>query len=235
MVFKRTKIVSTPLEFQVDYREGKTEILVFQTGPQDKILVNNVSDLWRHGFVEESNGIKCLIEHEDLLTLLAIKSTNPSIDLNGVIRFELNPSVLRYLRENPSTVESAGSKNILISADRVKKRVDLSYDPRSGLMIRAGYQISGRDGIVSKKQLRNTSDPEYIRIDEVFYPAPEEHNKRLNDYLVSEEIRIDSDRINDFFERDLEFLNTNFDLVNNTAQSQIENVRKLKSILRGML
>jgi len=236
MIFKRSKIVTTPLEFQIDFREGKIEILVFQKGPNEKKLVNSISDYWRHGFVEESNGIKRHIEHEDLITLLAIKSMNPAIDLNGVIRFELNPSVLQYLREKRSIVERESSTNIIISADRVKTRVDLSYDPRSGLMIRAGYQISGRDGLVSKNQLRKTSDPEYVRFDEVFYPAPEEEpNERLNDYLERGEIRIDGDGIDDFFDRDLEFLNTNFDMVNNAAQSQIENIRKLKTILRGML
>jgi len=236
MVFNRRRIVTTPLEFQVDFREGNTEILVNQIGPDEKTPVKNVSELWRHGFVEESKGVKRHIELEDLKALLAIKSANPSIDLNGVVRFELNPSVLHYLREKRFVVESESSRNFIISSDGIKKRVDVSYDPRSGLLIKTGYQISGKDEIIPRKQLRRTSDPEYVRIDDSFYPAPkEEHDERLNDFIEREEIRIDGDRIENFFEKDLEFLNKNFDVVNNVAHAQIENIRRLKSILREML
>jgi len=236
MVFKRARIVSTPLEFSFDFQEGYTEILVIQIRPNGKTPVKDISEFWRHGFVQGSKGVKHLIEHEDLRLLLAIKSTNPSIDLNGVIRFEFNPSILQYVREKKtSIVETESSKNIIISVDGMKKRADVSYNPRSGLLIKTGYQISGMDEIIPKNQLRKTSDPDYVRIDGAYYPAPEEHNERLNDFIDRGEIRVDDDRIDDFFERDLEFLKTNFDVINNFAEKQIENIRRLKSILREML
>ena len=235
MVINRTRIVATSLEFHVDYREGKIEILVYQIGPNGKTLVKKPTELWRHGFMEAGKGIKFLIEQEDLLVLLAIKSTNPSIAGDSIIRFEIYPSILNYMRNKSSIVESESSKNIIISADRLKKRVDVSYDPRSGLFIKTGYQISGKEDIIPKKQLIKTSDPEYVSINDSFYPAPGEHNERLNNFIEKGEMRIDVDHIDDFFQRELEFLNTNFEVVNNSALSQMENIRRLKSILREML
>jgi len=235
LVIKRTRIITTPLEFHVDYLEGNHEILVYQMEKAGKTLVNNITELWRHGLVGEKTGVKHRIELEDLQVLLALKSTNPSIGLEGVIRFELNPSILNYLRNKRSVVQSESSKNILISADRLKKRVDVSYDPSSGLHIKTGYQIPGAEELIPKKQLKQTSDPEYICINDSFYPAPEAHNERISEYLEKGEIIIDNDQIDDFFQGELEFLNYNFEVVNNNATSQMENVRRLKSILRGML
>ncbi len=235
MVIKRTRIITTPLEFHVDYLEGTHEILVYQMEQTGKNLVKNITELWRHGLVGEKTGIKHRIEHEDLQVLLALKSTNPSIGLEGVIRFELNPSILNYLRIKRSIVESERSKNIIISADSLKKRVDISYDPTSGITIETGYQISGKEEIIPKNQLIQTSDPEYICINDSFYPAPEAHNERISEYIEKGEIIIDNDQIDEFLQTDLKFLNNNFDVVNNIALSQRENIRRLKSILREML
>ena len=219
--FQRTKIIPVPLEYYVDYRDGLHEIRVYQRKDEERILVDDVKDIWRHGFILESDKDKHVISQDDLETLLAIRALNPQVDDEGVIRSEVFPSILNYLREKKTIEEGVESKNITIVTDPLKRYANVSFDPSKGINVKTGYQEPEGDILISKSDLFHSLDPEYIRIGDTFYPTPIEEDEKIRELIDKENIFIHVDVVPDFFKRDLVFIKTNFNAVLSEEVAQI--------------
>ena len=220
--FRRTRIVPVPLEFHVDYRDGYHEIRVFRRTDEEQVPVRSIKEIWRHGFVWESDKVKPAITQDDLETLLALRSLNPQVDDEGVIRSEVFPSILRYLREQKTIEEGAESKEIRIAKELLQRRAEVSFDSSNGICIRTGYQVPKRNALISKGDLIPSPDPEFVRIEGSFYPTPIEEDEKIRELIDKESILIRIDHVPDFFKRDLVFLKANFDAVLTEEVTEIE-------------
>jgi len=228
--FIRPKIIERNLEFQVDYEDGYHFVSVYllhENGEKERI--EDIQNLWRHGFLYETDREKHVITQKDFESLLAIRALNPKIDDNGVIRSEVFPSVLNYLRKNDSVYETDSSKQLLVHDEPLPKIVELDHVPDVGINASTGYRIEGSDEIIAKSELNSTQDPDYSRIGNEFYLTPVEEDERIKEYLESGGFSVSESDIPDFLLRDLAFLKSNFNAV------ILGNVEQLKVVQYDMI
>jgi len=212
--FQRTKFIERPLDFHVDFNNGMHEIQIFTKSDEDtNEQIIDVTNLWRHGYYLDNEKEKHTISHDDFETLLAIRALNPRVSDEGVIKSEVFPSVLNYLRKNKTITESNNSKEIKIHQDPLPRAAEIVYTKNQGIEAIIGYQREGKDELIVKSDLESTIDPEYSRIDNEFFLTPVEDNDKIRNYLDSERIYIPDIDIPEFLKRDLAFLKLNFNAV----------------------
>jgi len=224
-IIRRKKILQIPLEFRVDLdKNGNHVIEVYMELEGEKTRVENVSELWRHGFSIKRDNKVYFIANDDLETLLSIRSLNPRITKDGRIVSEVYPLVLKYLRGKSRVKESENSRKLVIHEEPPRRCAEIYYNSATGLHIKTGYEIPGCNEIVPKSALKTTSDGEYIRFGCNFYPYPKEENQKVKEWIEAEYIHIDLDHIPEFFKRDLVLIKTHFKAILN------EEAEKLKII-----
>ncbi len=212
--FQRTKFIEIPLVFDVGYENGYHLITVHYIGTNgERQQIKDIPSLWNHGFFNDNEHEKQVIAQKDYETLLAIRALNPRIDNNGVIRSEVYPSVLNYLRRNDSVKESESSEELIIHDQPLSTAVELEYTHKEGIKASAGYQIEGSDEIVLKKGLNQTQDPDYLQIGKNFYLTPVIKDDLIRDYIDSGGFSVAEADIPHFLLRDIAFLRSNFSAV----------------------
>ena len=219
---RRTKILEIPVFFELDYINGQHEIRIYQDIEGEKIQITNVQELMKHGFVWEGEKEKHIISQSDFETLLAIKALNPKIGEDGVIRSDVYPSILKYLRATSTLDESDSSKSIKVLDEPLQKRAEVLYQPDKGISVKAGFQIPDGDELIFKSSLESTIDPEYVKVGDTFVLLPTVDNKQVEDLLDREQFTVDPDDVPYFFKRDLIFIKSNFNAVLTGEINRIE-------------
>jgi non-specific serine/threonine protein kinase len=212
--FQRTRFEEVPLEFEVDYNNGYHEIMVY-VNPEDgeKQRLTNIADLWNHGYFSETEKEKKIIPREDFETLLAIRALNPKLEPSGIIRSEVYPSVLNYLREHKKVKETESSREIKIHDEPIPRVAELEYQTNKGIEAKFGYKIEGKDEIIQIDDLEETADPEYSRVGKEFYLKPVEEDSQIRKLLQSKRVFIPDSDIPEFLLKDLALIKSNFNAV----------------------
>ncbi len=212
--FVRTEIIERNLEFNVDYDNVCHIITVDLLDDKgEKERITDIRSLWNHGFLYETDREKHVIAQKDYETLLAIRAFNPKIDSNGLIRSEVFPSVLNYLRKNPSVKETDSSESLTIHDEPLPLVAELEYVPDKGINASVGYRVSDSDEVIPKSELNPTQDPDYTRVGKEFYLTPVVEDERINEYVESGGFSIPEADMPQFLLRDLAFLRSNFSAV----------------------
>lgn len=219
---KRRKILYAPLEFEVDLDEnGKHIIDIYMNIEGRKIRVKNIKEIWNHGFSITRDNRIYFISNSDLEVLLSIRSLNPKITKNGRILCEVPPPILRYLRRKSQVKESENSKKLVIHEEPLRRRVEINYDPATGLHIKTGYEMPGFEITLPKSSLKVTPDGEYVKIGYDFFKYPREENPLVKEWIDAEYIHVDLDHVPEFFMRDLVLMKLHFKAVLNEEAEKI--------------
>lgn len=222
-LFRSTRIVETPLDFTVGTDEqGKQVIEAYLTIEGQKQQVKDITKLWSYGYALEKDGTRYVLDRESINTLLSIRALNPEVTAGGKIIADINPAILKYLRQQHDVSEDATSRRIEIHDEPLKHRAEVQYDPQKGMQVKAGYEVPGREGVVKLNDFDKSSNTEYARLGNVFYCLPQEENPRVKTWVETQEKTVDLDDIPEFFKRDLVLLKSNFNAVLTEQANKIQ-------------
>ncbi|MEM2734857.1 MAG: DEAD/DEAH box helicase [Candidatus Bathyarchaeia archaeon] len=153
--------------------------------------------------------------------LLAIRSANPKISSDGNVEFDLRPSILLYLRKK-GVAEGERCSELMIHDEPMKRRAEISYDPKYGLHVKVGYENPEGNGVVLLKEMRRSFDGNYVQFRNHFYPYPREEDQKIREWIEIGEKTIGPEEIPEFFKRDLVLLKSNFNAVLTEPASRIK-------------
>jgi len=215
----RTKLKPLRLEFHVEIEGDTQTVEVYANIEGELVQVETVEDL-RLGYMLRYGNKIYVASLEEIETLLAIKTLNPTIK-NGKIISSINPKILAYLKGREHVKEGENLKQICLHKVPPMRCAKISYYPTAGLTVQTGYEVPGQSETVPKSVLHPMENG-YVRVGAYFFPCPVEEDPAVQELLDREHIHVEPDRIPDFFNKTLPMIKANFKTIFNDAASKIQ-------------
>ncbi len=217
-LFRRTKVETLPLQFEIDENEdGHHVVKVYKQANEDRALVRDIRSLWRYGYREEEetdDGTRVYaLSEDDRQTLLSLKSLNPDIRDDGALVFEVSPPILRYLRTKPQITEGESSQRLRVSDEPLRPTAKVEFDRRTGLTVQVGYALDDSGDIIPEDQLHKTTDGGYARLGNTFVRLPDKLSDKARELLQRPTHQVPLSNIPEFFTRDLVLIKKDFNAV----------------------
>lgn len=213
-LFLRPKIEPLPISFVMDTdQSGKQIVQLFRHIDGRAERIRDISSLLRYGYQEVSSDGRTVyvLDESERQAMLAMKSLNPDLSPDGSLRFDVNPSVLRYLRNHESVQETSASQKITVSDKPIRPKAEISFDGGSDLVIRTGFAL-GDEWCSGEDVLQNNSSG-FVRVGQALVELPRTLSERAHEFLGAEMIFITEDEIPEFFTRDLVLIKNDFNAV----------------------
>ncbi len=177
-LFPRVEKRYLPLEYEMHMGEdGLHYVQVYVNVGGARGRVRNLENLWSYGGKFEVERPDCkyifVLKDEDRQILYALKSLNPQVRDDGTLVFEIQPSVLKFLRQKEGLQETEASAELKVLDEPVEPVARVDYDPKKGLFVQTGYRLDGGADPIPADQIKQTRDGKYVRIGNAFAPLKE--------------------------------------------------------------
>ena len=210
------------LEYTLDMvGDGKQAIEIYYLVDGLKKKIKDLEKLWDYGSYISANEKKYFVGINDIEILNSMKSLNPEIRADGSLIFDVCPPVLKYLRRKHSVYQSDRAKAVIIEETPLEPTATIDYEPNSTLEVKIGMKSPKTNAIHSFKNLHITPDLGYAKIDNSCFPLPEIKTDKTKELLMLESVSVPSQKIPEFFKRDLVLIKSNFSAVLNDQAKKI--------------
>jgi SNF2 family DNA or RNA helicase len=215
--FRKYEISNLSIEFKMEQNNrGKFEYRVVRSEDGHQYTAKELSSLMEYGYKDEweTKTAKHIakLSDSDRQILLALKSLNPKISLEGIITTNIEPNILEFFRQKPTVTEGERSKKIIVSENLLCPEIVVDYDKQKGLRIEKGYRLNEGDELISENNLKKTKSKKYAINNNTFYPIKQLNNEAKNFFQKPNEV-IPIKDIPEFLVRDLLLLKGDFKIV----------------------
>ena len=168
--------------------------------------VMDVSSFWEYGDIKRDNGQRLLISPKSFEAILALRRLSPRPQQDGSILVDIYPHVLQYLRKTGCLSETKRAKQIAVSNDIVRPACEIDLELKTGLLVRTGYSVPGREGLVALEELDLTQDKKFALVENIYIAVQTEVSPQVQEWLSQTERNISLDHVPSFFKKDLPML-----------------------------
>jgi SNF2 family DNA or RNA helicase len=224
-IFNKVETRPINLIFEMDLNEkGQHIVRIIRLGNGANQSRENIIKLLSYDYSEESyegyHRIVYYIKNEDRQTILSLKSLNPEIMEDGSLVFDIEPPQLIYLRKK-NIPETPDAKTIKVLDKAIKPTAELSFDPKQGLEVKAGYKLKDQDRLIPAEELRITKDGNFTRLGNTFVPI-EKTSSETENILKKKTVYYSLNDIPEFFLRDFVLIKKEFNAVLTDQADQIQ-------------
>ncbi len=203
---------------------GKNIVFVRRAVDGKWKVIPDIRKYWSYGYreeVDEKEGKNIyVLKEEDRQTLMALKSLNPQLRADGALVFEIEPTVLKYLRKKENLKEFSLAKQIQICESPIQPTAKISFDPQKGMEIETGYSLEGDEKVHRPEELKYWKDGKYARVGNIFTPL-KELSVKAKELISSPVTYILPKDIPEFILRDLVMIKKEFNAVLTDLAKQV--------------
>lgn len=228
-LFHSVRFVPLNLEFTADIdANGRYRVYLHKNYGDRTEQVTDWRPLLRYGYQEKSlDGETVLVlDVSDWQTLQSIQSLNPDVEADGSLVLDVLPPVLSYLRQKDNVKEAPAARDLVVEKTPLSVSAAISFDPKTGAEVKAGYRDGNQPEIIPESQLKLTPDGKWARMGNRFVPMPDKLTAGQQTLLQQGNRSISLPEIPEFFQRDLVLYHTEFNAVLSDLVTQVRIIRE---------
>lgn len=209
------------IHFIVDLDDGRHVIDTYLNTSNGKVKLSDPQELWSYGSTITIGSEKYTLTMSSLETILALRSINPEMLPDGRLIFDINPPILKYLREREWIEEKEASQRLKIYDSPLLHAAEIDFEPKSGFIIKTGYKDPTSFKFIPTNELETVAG-RYCKLGDSFYPMPRIEDPEIKKWSKAVLKKIPLIDIPKFFKRDLVILRTKFNAVFSDRASSIK-------------